>query len=319
MYVKGKIDEDLIIICLYVDDSLVIGSHLSSIEDFKKKMHSEFEMTDLGHLHYFLGMEFDKTAAGLVMHQKKYVRDMLRRFNMTSCNPVSVPVEFNMKLRRDETSEAVDATLYKQIVGSLSFLCNTRPDICYGVGLISRFMCDPRKIHMATTKKILRYLAGTSDFGILFPVKNGKSKLELLGYADSDYSGDLDERKSTSGYLFLLNGAPISWCSKKQLVIALSSCEEEYISGSFAACQATWLGELLKEMLVEVHTPLKLMIDNVSAISLARNPLSHGRNKHIEVRFHFLREQINKGVLELVYCSTERQLADAFTKALRVE
>ena len=155
---------------------------------------------------------------------------------MTSCNHVIVPVEVNTKLKKEETGETEDGTLYKQIVGSLRFLFNTRPSICYGVGLVNRFMCNPKKTHMEIVKKILRYLQGTSDYEILFLVKRIKSKLDLLGYVDVDYSGDLDERKSTSGYFFMLNGAPISWCSKKQQVIALSSCEDEYISGSYVAC-----------------------------------------------------------------------------------
>src|ERR1044072_6332114 len=207
VYVKRHNEgKDMIIICLYVDDLLVTGSSLKEIEEFKNTMCGEFEMTDLGLLHYFLGMEFKKTRAGMVMHQKKYISELLKMFNMTGCNPVNVPVDLKSKLKRDDPSEAVDETLFKSIVGSLRFLCNTRPDICYGVGVISRFMCSPRQVHMGVAKKILRYLQGTEDYGILFPDRMMSSQLELFGYSDSDYSGDLDERKSTSGYIFMLNG-----------------------------------------------------------------------------------------------------------------
>ncbi|XP_019427108.1 PREDICTED: uncharacterized protein LOC109335430 [Lupinus angustifolius] len=184
-------------------------------------------MTDLGKLSYFLGMEFSYTFTGLLMHQKKYASDLLQRFNMDSCNSVTNPVETNVKLTKDEDGEAVDETLFKQIVGSLRYLCNNRPYLSYGVGLVSRFMCRPRKSHIVAAKRIMRYVKGTLDQGILFPVgtQTLKPELERPGFKDSDYGGDLVERKSTSGYLFLLNNVPISWCSKKQTKIALSSCE----------------------------------------------------------------------------------------------
>ncbi|XP_019460077.1 PREDICTED: uncharacterized protein LOC109359836 [Lupinus angustifolius] len=196
-------------------------------------MEAKFDVTDLGKLNYFLGMEFSYTPTGLLMHQKKYASDLLQRFNMDSCNSVTSPVEANVKLTNDEDGEAVDETLFKQIVGSLRYLCNSIPHISYGVGLVSRFMCNPKETHMLLAKRILRYVKGTSDHVILFPVETQKSELGIVGFADSYYGGDL-------GYLFLLNNALISGCSKKQPVIALSGCKAEYISGCYAACQAIW-------------------------------------------------------------------------------
>ena len=319
VYVKESTEGGLIIICLYVDDLIVTGSNIKDIEQFKKTMEAEFEMTDLGRLSYFLGMEFTYTTAGMVMHQKKYVGDILKRFNMISCNAVMSPIEVNLRLTKDESGDAVNETKFKQIVGSLRYLCNNRPDLAYSVGLISRFMSNPKKSHMLVAKRLLRYIQGTADYGILFPMGQQKTELELVGYADSDYSGDLVERKSTSGYLFLLNDAPVSWCSKKQSVVALSSCEAEYISGSLAACQGVWLGELLKELKISIKAPMELRIDNISAINLSKNPVSHGRSKHIEVKYHFLRDMVNKGRISVKYCKTELQLADVFTKALKIE
>ncbi|CAL0333886.1 unnamed protein product [Lupinus luteus] len=132
-------------------------------------------MTDLGNLSYFLGMEFTHTSAGLLMHQSKYAKELLKRFNMSSCNPVSNQVETNLKLTCDEDGESVDATKFKQIVGSLRFLCNTRPDLIFGLGLVSRFMCNPKKSHMLAAKRLLRYVQGTTDYGVLFPTKSQKS------------------------------------------------------------------------------------------------------------------------------------------------
>ncbi|XP_017417647.1 secreted RxLR effector protein 161-like [Vigna angularis] len=196
-------------------------------------------MTDLGELNYFLGMEFTCTETGLILHQRKYVKELLERFNMFVCNPARSPIEVNLKLMNDKNETDSEETLFKQIVGSLRFLCNSRPYLSYSVGLISRFMRKPRRTHMLAAKRVLRYVKGPADFGILFPFgkRNAdEGSLELIGFTDSDHGGDCVERKSTSGYMFMLNGSPISWCSKKQPVVALSSCEAEYIAGSYAAC-----------------------------------------------------------------------------------
>ena len=209
--------------------------------------------------------------------------------------------------------------MFRQIVGSLRYLCNSRPDICYSVSVISKFMHDPRKPHLIAAKRILRYVKGTMEYGLLFPYGAKSEVNELIGYSDSDWCGDLTDRKSTSGYVFKFNDAAISWCTKKQPVTALSSCEAEYIAGTFATCQALWLDSVMKELKCEVMKPLTLKIDNKSAISLAKNPVSHGRSKHIETRFHFIREQVTNGMIELHYCPTELQLADGFTKAMKLD
>lgn len=319
VYVKKGSEGNQLLICLYVDDLILTGSDMNEIEAFKSQMMSEFEMSDLGKLTYFLGMEFTEVAEGLVMHQKKYASDILKRFNMMSCNPSSSPAETNVKLVMNEDEEPVNPTLFKQIVGSLRYLCNSRPDIAYAVGIISRFMSEPRVSHLLAAKRVMRYIKGTLQYGILFPKCLNDSSMELMAYSVADWCGDRQDRKSTSGYLFKFMNAPISWCAKKQPVVALSTCESEYIAGCMAACQAIWLENILKEMEIEVSRPIELLIDNKSAISLARNPVLHGRSKHIEAKFHFLREQVNKGALQIVHCSTELQLADIFTKALKFD
>ncbi|KAK2374044.1 secreted RxLR effector protein [Trifolium repens] len=183
---------------------------------------------------------------------------------------------------------SVDSTMFRQMVGSLRYLCNSRPDICYSVSVISKFMHDPRKPHLVATKRIFRYIKGTVDFGLLFPIGRSSEACEFIGYSDSDWCGDLTDRRSTSGYVFMFNGAAILWCTKKQEVTALSSCEAEYIAGTFAACQALWLDSVMRELKCEVGKPLTLMIDNKSAISLTKNPISHERSKHIDTKFHFI-------------------------------
>ncbi|WJX60656.1 hypothetical protein P8452_45840 [Trifolium repens] len=317
VYVKKSDDKHMLIICLYVDDLLVTGSSLIEIKNFKSQMQSEFEMTDLGKLTYFLGMELLETSRGIILHQAKYDKEILRKFEMIDCNSSVTPADTKGKIENDDTSEAVDSTMFRQLVGSLRYLCQSRPDISYAVGYISRFMSKPLKSHFLAAKRILRYINGTVHYGVLFPYSSNRETLELVGFSDADWCGDKIERKSTSGYLFKFQGAPVSWCSKKQSVIALSSCEAEYVAGSLASCQANWLQSLLSEMGIIEDITVVLNLDNKSAINLAKNPISHGKSKHIETRFHFLRDQVSKGKLKLEFCSSEDQQADILTKVVK--
>lgn len=179
-------------------------------------------------------------------------------------------------------------------------------------------MEQPKSSHLAAAKRILRYVKGTLDHGVLLPNKKNSSKgAKVFGYSDSDWGGDCDDRKNIAGYLFMFGKAAISWSSKKQGVVALSSCEAEYIAASLAACQGVWIQMLLSELKLDTEESMQLLIDNVSAINLDKHPVAHGKSKHIERKFHFLRDQVNAGKLELKYCKTELQLADILTKPLK--
>ncbi|CAJ2660445.1 unnamed protein product [Trifolium pratense] len=237
---------------------------------------------------------------------------------MMNCNPANTPMETASSLSNDDEGSNVNSTLYKQMVGSLRYACNSRSVICHSVGIVSRFMQTPKLSHMQAVKRIMRYLQGTMEYGVLYPNSDGK-KGKLIGYSDSDWSGDKVERKSTMGYVFTLFDCPISWSSKKQNVVALSTCEAEYISACNAACQGIWLQSLLQEMKIDIEDGVELMVDNKSAINLAKNPIAHGRSKHIETKFHFLRDQVTKGRIKLSYCKTEKQIADVLTKPLKID
>ncbi|PNX81186.1 hypothetical protein L195_g037203 [Trifolium pratense] len=237
---------------------------------------------------------------------------------MNGCNSLSNPSETNSKFDECTNEEKVDPTMFRQMVGSLRYVYNSRPNICYAVIVISRFMHDTRKPYLITAKRILRYLKGTLEFGLLFPIGTNSEGSTLIGYSDSDWCGDITDRRSTSDYVFKFNNAAISWCTKKQAVTALSSCEVEYIAATFAACQTIWLNSVMKEIKCELVKPLILKIDNKSAISLAKNPISHGMSKHIDTKFHFIREQVTNEMIEVQYCSTDVQLADGFTKAVKL-
>ncbi|CAL0302421.1 unnamed protein product [Lupinus luteus] len=215
------------------------------------------------------------------MHQSKYTNDVLKRFHMADCNTALTPAETNLVNVQTEEEKQVEKTLYRQMIGTLRYICNTRPDIAHGVGVASRFMENPLHSHIVVVKRIMRYLRGTHGLGIRFPSKHNTScRLELIGFSDADWCGDKSDRKSTTGYLFKLGGAPISWCSKKQDVVALSSCESEYIAASMCARQAAWMSTLMEELgLKEEGDGFLLMVDNKSAINLALNPVAHGRSK----------------------------------------
>jgi hypothetical protein len=207
----------------------------------------------------------------------------------------------------------VDATFYRSIIGSLRYLVHTRPDIAFAVGYLSRFMETPASDHLVAVKHLLRYIAGTLNHGCVYLRGDGE---ELTGFSDSDHAGDKDTRKSTSGVLFFLGSSPISWQSLKQKVVATSSCEAEYIAAATAACQGIWLARLFGKLLNQKATPFILYIDNKSTISLCKNPVMHDRTKHIDLRYHFIRDRVEKGMVVVEFVGTTEQKADILTKSL---
>lgn len=202
------------------------------------------------------------------------------------------------------------------MVGSLRYLTATRPDLIFSVNLVSRYMENPTEQHLLAVKRILRYVQGTSGLGIQY-VRGGEQK--LIGYADSDYAGDVNDRKSTSGYIFMFGGGAVSWESKKQAIVTLSTTEAEFVAAGNGACQAIWLRNILEEMRCSQREGTTMFCDNSSTIKLSKNPVLHGRSKHIHVRYHFLRDLVKEGVINLEYCSTQVQLADVMTKAVKLE
>ncbi|KAG9450495.1 hypothetical protein H6P81_010460 [Aristolochia fimbriata] len=245
LYTKKNEDGDIMIVCLYVDDMIFTGNNPGMFEDFKNSMTKEFDMTDLGQMAYFLGVEIIQGDEGTFISQKKYASSILSRFKMDNCKSVATPAEVGMRLKQDSEEEAVNPTLFKSLVGSLRYLTFTRPDIMFAVGLVSRFMEQPRRDHFAAAKRILRYIKGTLGFGLFYSASEAS---RLIGYTDSDYGGDIDSRKSTSGYMFNIGSGAFSWSSKKQAVVALSTCEAEYVAAATCTCQAVWIRNIMKEL-----------------------------------------------------------------------
>ena len=307
---------DIFLVCLYVDDLIFTGSNPTMFEEFKKVMAREFEMTDLSLMCFYLGIEVKQMEDGIFISQECYAKDILKKFKMDDCKPVSTPVECGIKLSRHENGEKVDPTFFKSLVGSLRYLTCTRPDILFGVGLVSRYMEAPTFSHLKAAKRILRYIKGTLEHGLLYSFSND---FKLLGYCDSDWAGDVDERKSTSGFVFFMGNAAFTWSSKKQPIVTLSTCEAEYVAMSNCVCQAIWLRSLLKELHVSENDPTEIFVDNKSAIALAKNPVFHDRSKHIDTKFHFIRECVAKKEVVLKFVKSQDQVADIFTKPLMGE
>ncbi|GMI66347.1 hypothetical protein HRI_000304000 [Hibiscus trionum] len=263
---------------------------------------------------YFLKEGFQKCPYEHMLFTKVGEGDMLDKFGMKNCNHVCTPTEVGLKLVRDSGGKEINNTSYKQIVGSLMYLTATRPDIMHAVSLISRFMECPKEMHLLAAKRILRYLKGTASYGLFY--KRGE-KTNLFDFTDSDYAGDLDDRKSTSGYAFMLGTGVVSWSSKKQPIVTLSTTEAEFVAATAYASQAIWLRNVLEELHFLQQRATTIFCDNNSAIKLSKNPVLHRRSKHIDVKFHYLRDLTNNGVIDLVFCRSEDQVADIFTKSLK--
>eukprot|EP00253_Pinus_taeda_P006858 PITA_06858 len=283
------------------------------IENFKTVMKEEFEMTDMGLLRYFLGIEVEQSENGIFISQVKYVNELLERFNMQDCKVAIPPIVMGLKLSKEDNSKDFDPRLYKSIVGSLMYLTATRPDIMHVVSLISRFMERPKEAHWHIAKRTMRYVKGTKRFGILYTVLECSY---LIGYTNSDWEGSVDNQKRTSGYVFQMGSGALSWVSKKQPIVALSTAEAEYVAATAAPCQAVWMKRMLRSLCQEQEKGTVIFCDNSSAIALSKNYVFHKRTKHIDTKFHYIGELVNNGEIVLKYWRTEEQVPNILTKPL---
>lgn len=308
-----KINLDTVIIAVYVDDILLISNNEDHIKSMKYELNKKFEMKDLGRINNCLGIEFKQSEdrKTITMCQEKYSREILKRFGMVECKPVTSPLDANVKLQKCESVEK-SVYPYQSLIGSLMYLAtSTRPDLSYPVSMLSQFNNCYSQVHWSAAKRVLRYLQKTIDHGIVFR----KIDDNLVGYADSDWGNSIDDRRSYTGFVFTLSGACISWESRKQRTVALSSTEAEYMALSDASKEVLHLKKLLFD-LHESVTTVTVFNDNQGARQLARNPVFHNRTKHIDVRYHFLREVVQNGEIDIRYMPTNRMPADFLTKAL---
>ncbi|GJZ31441.1 putative RNA-directed DNA polymerase [Tanacetum coccineum] len=305
--------ETFIAILIYVDDVIITGNNSGKIQEIKKFLHERFSIKDLGPLKFFLGIEVARTKEGMVLSQRKYTLDILTDTGKTGCKPSAFPMEQNLRLGKCETDKQVDGNQYRRLIGRLLYLQATRPDITYTVNILSQFVGDPRQSHMDAADRLLGYLKATPGQGILIPKGGG---INLTAYSDSDWLGCPITRRSRTGYLLLLGGAPISWKSKKQSVVSRSSAEAEYRAMANAVSEVLWMRWLLSFLETAPTGPTPLFCDNQAARHIANNPVFHERTKHVEMDCYFVRERVDSKEIRTMAINTKGQIADILTKPL---
>ena len=314
------LEGEIFLIAVYVDDILLAGKDDERMAAVKQAFSQAFQVKDMGELHHFLGMKVvqDQETGNVWIGQKSYLENILRSFGMENCKAIHTPVDASTKLMKAVDNDTdVDQKLYQSAVGSLLYLSlATRPDITFAVSNVAKFCAKPSKQHWTAVKRIFRYLKGTQHYGLLY--KKGNSD-NCLGFSDADWGGDLDDWKSTSGYVFQIGETAISWRSKKQTCMALSTAEAEYVALSSTAQESLWLQQLLADLTKEPTKSMVIYEDNQSAIIMAKDPQFHGRSKHIDIKYHFIREQVTNRSLELKYCKSANMVADIMTKGLTGE
>ncbi|KAK8954855.1 hypothetical protein KSP39_PZI002166 [Platanthera zijinensis] len=318
---RGKIDKTLflreskgkiILVQIYVDDIIFGSTENNLCKKFAKLMQGKFEMSSMGELKFFLGLQVKQTDDGLSISQSKFTKELIKKYGMESSSTMRTPMGTSMPICKDETGKPVDESLYRGIVGSLLYLTASRPDIMYATCVCARYQACPKESHYTAVKRILRYLKGTPTLGLWYPRNRD---FLLTSYSDADFAGCREDRKSTTGTCQFLGGRLISWSSKKQTSVAISTAESEYVAAGSCCAQLLWMQHQLKDYGIQVsRTPL--LCDSKSAISIANNPVSHSRTKHIEIKYHFLREHVERGDISLEFVKTDYQIADVFTKPL---
>ncbi|RVW47431.1 Retrovirus-related Pol polyprotein from transposon RE1 [Vitis vinifera] len=271
LYIK-KIEEDILIVSLYVDDLLVTGSNAGFVNKFKAEMKQVFEMTDLGEMSYFLGMEVHQKQNEIFICQQKYAKEILKKFKMEECKSTSTPMNQKEKFCKEDGAEKVDEGLYRSMIGCLMYLTATRPDIMHVVSLLSRYMHCASEIHFQAAKRVIRYVKGIVDYGIKF---SQVQSFNFHGFSDSDWAGCVDDMRSTLGYCFSFGSGVFSWSSRKQEVVAQSTAEAEYIVAVAAVNQALWLRKLLTDLDMKQEVSTKVFVDNQATISIANDPVFH--------------------------------------------
>jgi hypothetical protein len=312
LFVYRRGDETAYLL-LYVDDIVLTASSQHLLQTIIRSLQQEFAMKDLGVLHHFLGVTVEPRPSGLFLHQRQYALDILERAGMTNCKPCTTPVDTKGKQSEAEGPSVTDPTAYRSLAGALQYLTFTRPDITYAVQQVCLHMHDPREPHLTALKRLLRYLRGTVDYGLLL---HRSSSADLVVYTDADWGGCPDTRRSTSGYAVFLGGNLVSWSSKRQQVVSRSSAEAEYRAVANGVAEASWLRQLLAELHCSLTKSTVVYCDNVSAVYLSTNPVQHQRTKHVEIDLHFVRDFVAIGAVRVLHVPTTSQFADIFTKGL---
>ncbi|XP_070049858.1 uncharacterized mitochondrial protein AtMg00810-like [Nicotiana tomentosiformis] len=310
---QGLKGESSVFVAVYVDDVILTGTNLEEIKALKTYLHNQFKIKDLGKLHYFLGLEMLYKDDGVLISQRKFTTDLLKEYDCLGYSAVSSPLYSSTKLRAEEGTLLSDPSYYRKLVGKLNFLTNTRLDIAYSIQHLSQFMQAPRKTHLKDAIHVLRYLKNDLTLGIFL---SNDPSYKVTTYCDSDWAACPDSRRSVSGYLVLFGGSPISWKSKKQTTVSLSSAEAEYRSLRKVVGELVWVQRLLEELTVPCTNHIQVFCDSQAVVHIARNHVFYERTKHIKVDWHFMQDKLHDGLITLNHISTHDQLADILAKAL---
>lgn len=318
LYVK-QYNGQIVYLLLYVDDLLISGTDIECVNKTKEMLKRNFSMKDLGLAKYFLGISIEQDAINgiLKISQKAFLKQILQKYNMSECKSVATPMDSKFKtdsLNKQKSESQELETRCRQLIGCLLYaVLGSRPDLCACVSILSRFQKCASEELWNMLKRVLRYIKGTIDLSLVF--ERNKNDVIIVGYVDSDWGGDLVDRRSTAGFVFKIFGSPVSWCTRKQPSVALSSTEAEYMALSMATAEACWLKQLITDFFINVEYVL-IYEDNQSSIKVAKNPVLHKRMKHIDIKHHFIREKIVEGLIKLSYVETSEQVADLLTKPL---
>jgi transposase InsO family protein len=312
---------DLTVLAIHVDDSTITATSRRVLDDAKIKIGEKFKLTDLGPISWLLGIAIvrDEANRTISLSQSSYIDSILRRFNFEDCKALSLPMDPNSQLTKDQCPKTVAEAArmknvpYREAVGALNWLAvGTRPDISFTVGTLAQFMENPGEAHWEAAKRVFRYLRGTKEWKLSY----GKGGEGLVGFTDADGMSQ-EHRRAISGHAILIDGGAVSWSSKKQELVVLSTTEAEYVAATHAAKEVIWMRRFLSEVFEPLEGPTTLYSDNQSAIALAHaQGHFHARTKHIDIRYHFIRFTIENGAIRLVYCPTDEMTADILTKAL---
>ncbi len=330
VYIKRVDGYPPIILALYVDDTIaaVHPDSLPTWEQDKQIIAATYKITDLGACKWILNMELQSArnaADGLTytLSQRPYVEQMLNKFDMVECKPVqSLTLISSLTDPFQDKGEPLTIPqheIYRSIVGAMLYLANTtRMDISFAVGVLSRFVAAPYAIHLTAAKHILRYLKGSAGYKMMFrPMEMQQPRIDLVAYSDADWAGDKFDRKSTTGMIVQLFGNTITWTSRKQTTVALSSTESEYMALAATCQELLWCSTWLQEVLgTEIPLHMQVYGDNQSALALVQSNTHHDRSKHIDIRYHFIKQLVKQGIIKLDWVKTDQQKADIMTKAL---